>query len=233
MALPKIDSPIFMLDLPSTKETIKYRPFTVKEEKILLIASQSDAEKEITSAIEQIITNCAISDVDLKKMTSYDIEYFFLQLRARSVNNIINLSITDDVDGEVYEVEINLDEVLVPIDENREFQIKLNSEITLMMKDLSYDEIKKLTTMEDEEQLTQTVVNSIDQILVGDDEVLTMKEHTKKEQQDFIDSFSSKNMRDIEEFLSKTPKLSHNVTYTREDGTEVTKVLEGMQTFFT
>jgi hypothetical protein len=134
MALPKIDSPIFMLDLPSTKETIKYRPFTVKEEKILLIASQSDEEKEITSAIEQIITNCAISDVDLKKMTSYDIEYFFLQLRARSVNNIINLSITDDVDGEVYEVEINLDEVLVPIDENREFQIKLNSEITWKMR---------------------------------------------------------------------------------------------------
>ena len=202
MALPKIDSPIFMLDLPSTKETIKYRPFTVKEEKILLIASQSEDEKEISSAIEQIINNCLQSEISIASLTSYDIEYLFINLRAKSVNNVIDLTLTDEEDGIEYPVQINLDDLKVKFNENHDCNIVLNAEVTLIMKDASYNSIKKLSSnISQDKMMNDVIVESIDQILVGDDEVLTMKEHTKKEQQDFIDSFSSKNMRDIEKFF--------------------------------
>ena len=116
MALPKIDTPIFMLDLPSTKETIKYRPFTVKEEKILLMALQSEDGKEISNSIQQIISNC-ISNLnpkfDMSKMTMYDTEYVFLNLRSKSVNNIVSLIITDPDDQSEHNVEVNLDDVQV------------------------------------------------------------------------------------------------------------------------
>ena len=231
MALPKIDTPTFMLELPSTKENVKYRPFTVKEEKILLMASQSEDEKDIQNAIEQILTNCIISDINVKTLAPYDIEYLFLNFRAKSVNNIIELKITDDEDNIEYEISINLDDIKITMPERNNI-IQINDSISLIMKDPDYATVKKLEKKSEDQVMNSILIECIDQILV-DDDVILLKDHTKKEQDEFINSFSSKDMRNVEEYFNLMPKLSHDVSYTREDGTEVTKTLEGMQSFFT
>jgi len=231
MALPKIDTPVFMIDLPSTKETIRYRPFTVKEEKILLMASQGGEERDITNAVEQILTNCILDDVDIKKLATYEIEYLFLNLRAKSVNNIIELKFIDDEDEKEYEVTVDLDEIKLQ-DSTRDNIIEINDTISLVMKDPSYETIKKTNNKDQDKMLSSIIIDSIDQILVGDDVVL-LKDHTKKEQEEFINSFSSKDMRKLEDYFSSMPKLSHDVSYTRDDGTVVTKTIEGLQSFFT
>jgi len=193
MALPKIDTPVFMIDLPSTKETIRYRPFTVKEEKILLMASQGGEERDITNAVEQILTNCILDDVDIKKLATYEIEYLFLNLRAKSVNNIIELKFIDDEDEKEYEVTVDLDEIKLQ-ESTRDNIIEINDTISLVMKDPSYETIKKTNNKDQDKMLSSIIIDSIDQILVGDDVVL-LKDHTKKEQEEFINSFSSKDMR--------------------------------------
>jgi len=231
MALPKIDTPVFMIDLPSTKETIRYRPFTVKEEKILLMASQGGEERDITNAVEQILTNCILDDVDIKKLATYEIEYLFLNLRAKSVNNIIELKFIDDEDEKEYEVTVDLDEIKLQ-DSTRDNIIEINDTVSLVMKDPSYETIKKTNNKDQDKMLSSIIIDSIDQILVGDDVVL-LKDHTKKEQEEFINSFSSKDMRKLEDYFSSMPKLSHDVSYTRDDGTVVTKTIEGLQSFFT
>ena len=231
MALPKIDAPTFMLELPSTKETIKYRPFTVKEEKILLMASQSGEEDDIANAVEQILTNCIMNDIDMQTLAPYEIEYLFLNLRAKSVNNVIELKITDDEDNNEYEISINLDDIKIK-EQERTNIIELSGNVSLIMKDPNYSTVKKFDKKTDDQKMNSILIECIDQILVGDD-VILMKDHTKKEQEEFINSLSSKNMRSIEDYFYLMPKLSHDISYTREDGTEVTKTLEGMQSFFT
>ena len=231
MALPKIDTPVFMIDLPSTKETIRYRPFTVKEEKILLMASQGGEERDITNAVEQILTNCILDDVDIKKLATYEIEYLFLNLRSKSVNNIIELKIIDDEDENEYEVTIDLDDITIKESERTNI-IEINDKISLVMKDPNYNSIKKIDKKSEEQVMTTMLIECIDQILV-DDEVIFLKDHTKKEQEEFINSLSSKDMRKLEGYFNSMPKVSHDVTYTREDGTTVTKTIEGLQSFFT
>lgn len=231
MALPKIDTPVFMIDLPSTKETIRYRPFTVKEEKILLMAAQGGEEKDITNAVEQILTNCILDNVDIKNLATYEIEYLFLNLRSKSVNNIIELKITDEEDENEYDVTINLDDIKIQETERSNI-VEINDTISLVMKDPNYDSVKKMSKKSEEQVMTSMLIDCIDKILV-DDEVILLKDHSKKEQEEFVNSFSSKDMRKLEGYFNSMPKVSHDVSYTREDGTVVTKTIEGLQSFFT
>jgi hypothetical protein len=232
MALPKIDTPTFMLELPSTKENIKYRPFTVKEEKILLMATQSEDGKEIGNAINQIIINC-VDDLnpkfDLKRLTMYDTEYIFLNLRSKSVNNIITLTVTDPDDESEHEVEVNLDEVKVQFDPEHKNEIVINSNVTLMMKDPSYDNVS-VESSDDIESNMSIVKACIDKILV-DDDVVVLSDHTQEEQDTFMDSLSSKNMQDIMNFLTTLPKLKHEVKYKVKNKNKTISV-EGLASFF-
>jgi hypothetical protein len=230
MALPKIESPTFMLEVPSTKQTLRYRPFTVKEEKILLVALQAEDIKETEHAIKQVLNNCIVDDVDLDDLATYDIEYLFLQLRAKSVTNIIEFSIEDD--GEYYKTEINLDEVKVYFDPTHINSIELNEEITLIMRDPTYSIVAKLENRSDTDMLFEAVSGCIDKVLVGDDQVITMKDYTRDEQKEFIDSFSSKNMRQIEKYFDTLPKLSHTVQYVTNDGETKEREISGLQSFF-
>jgi len=233
MALPKIDTPTFILELPSTKEKIKFRPFTVKEEKILLMAAQSEDETDIANAIEQILVNCIISNVNLFEFTTYDVEYVFINLRAKSVNNIIELSFIDEVDEEEYKVSFDIDDVQLKTIERTNI-IAINDEISITMIDPTYKVVKDLQAqnLSQDKLVFNMIAKCIDKVLIGDD-VLILKDHTQKEQEEFINSLSSKNMRDIENYLESMPKLSHDIVYTRKDGTEITKTLEGMNNFFT
>ena len=231
MALPKIDTPVFMIDLPSTKETIRYRPFTVKEEKILLMAAQGGEEKDITNAVEQILTNCILDNIDIKNLATYEIEYLFLNLRSKSVNNVIELKITDEEDENEYDVTINLDDIKI-LETERSNIIEINDTISLVMKDPNYDSVKKMSKKSEDQVMTSMLIDCIDKILV-DDEVILLKDHTKKEQEEFVNSFSSKDMRKLEGYFNSMPKVSHEISYTREDGTVVKKTIEGLQSFFT
>jgi hypothetical protein len=236
MALPKIDTPIFTLKLPSSngKKNIKFRPFTVKEEKILLMAAQGKGEEEVLDSIKQVINNCLHTEIDIDNLPTYDIEYIFVNLRAKSVNNVIELTITDDEDEQTYTIPVNIDDIEVVFNEDHKYVIELNDSISIQLKDPNYDMIQKLSSYkEDDEAMMEMVISSIDKVLVGEDDVLLMKDHTRKEQEEFVNSLSSQNMRNIEDFLSTLPKLSHTVEYAREDGTKVEKIVEGMQSFFT
>jgi len=232
MALPKIDTPTFMLELPSTKENIKYRPFTVKEEKILLMATQSEDGKEIGNSINQIIINC-VDDLNpklnLDTLTMYDTEYIFLNLRSKSVNNIVILTVTDPDDESEHKVEVNLDEVKVQFDPEHKNEIAINSNITLLMKDPTYDSVSDVS-VDDIENNMLIVKKCIDKILVGDD-VVILTDHTQQEQDTFMDSLSSKNMQDIMNFLLTLPKLKHEVKYKIKNKNK-TITIEGLANFF-
>jgi hypothetical protein len=236
MALPKIDTPIFTLKLPSSngKKNIKFRPFTVREEKILLMAAQGEGDEATLDAIKQVINNCLHTEIDIDDLPTYDIEYIFVNLRARSINNVIELTLTDDKDEQIYNVPVNIDDIKVVFNKDHKYVIELNKNISITLRDPNYNVVQKLSSYkQDDEAMMEMVISTIDKVLVGEDDVLLMKDHTRKEQEDFINSLSSQNMRDIEEFLNTLPKLSHTVEYAREDGTKVEKVVEGMQSFFT
>jgi len=236
MALPKIDTPIFTLKLPSSngKKNIKFRPFTVREEKILLMAAQGEGDEATLDAIKQVINNCLHTEIDIDDLPTYDIEYIFVNLRARSINNVIELTLTDDKDEQIYNVPVNIDDIKVVFNKDHKYVIELNKNISITLRDPNYNVVQKLSSYkQDDDAMMEMVISTIDKVLVGEDDVLLMKDHTRKEQEDFINSLSSQNMRDIEEFLNTLPKLSHTVEYAREDGTKVEKVVEGMQSFFT
>ena len=150
------------------------------------------------------------------------------------LNNVIELTLTDDEDEQTYNVPVNIDDIEVVFNEDHKYVIELNDSISIQLKDPNYNMVQKLASYkQDDEGMMEMVISTIDKVLVGDDDVLLMKDHTRKEQEEFINSLSSQNMRDIENFLNTLPKLTHTIEYAREDGTKVEKVIEGMQSFFT
>lgn len=234
MGLPIIEAPTFVLNVPSTKQTIKYRPFTVKEEKILLIGLESDSPKEIEGTIKQVLRNCIIDDIDLNDLATYDIEYLFLQLRSKSVDNNITLNILDDEDQQSYEVSVNLDDIQVEFNDEHTNIIELNSDITLVMKDPTYEIVGLMEENDNEQEaLIKAIISCIDKVMVGDDQVLMMSEYTRQEQIDFVESFNTKNMKQLEAFFDTMPKLSHTIEYVRNDGVKKQKEVSGLQSFFT
>ena len=233
MALPKLQSPQFTIEIPSTGKKIKYRPFTVKEEKILLMATQDRSADEtgVAESIEQVLSNCIVTPgVKIDELTSYDVEFIFVNLRGKSVNNIIELTITDVDDDEPYDVSINIDDLQMTFNPERSNIIKLNDDVSITMTDPTYRTI--INSRKNNGDGTDLIRMCIDKIIVGDD-VNLMSDHTVAEQNEFIDTFSSKNMRDVEKYFTDMPVLKHDVTYTKKDGTVVTKTVEGAQTFFT
>jgi len=230
MALPKIESPTFMLELPSNKKkTIKYRPFTVKEEKILLVALQSGEAKEITEAVIQIINNCVIGDLDVGSLASYDVEYIFLNLRSKSVSNLVELKITDPDDEQQYDVSVDLDKVTVQFDKNHKYEIEASKDVTILMRDPS---LSLIDNIGDDDAMTDIICGCIDKVLVGDDEVVLMKEHTRQEQEDFINSLSSKTALDLQRFFATVPKLKHTLKYKDASGKQKSLDVEGLASFF-
>ena len=229
MSLPKISSSTFRAELPSTGREIKYRPFTVKEEKILLMASQSNDTTSVTDAIKQIMTNCILDDVDVNNMATFDVEYLFIQLRSKSVDNIMQLQFVED--GETYKVEVDLDDIVVQRPESKSNHITLNEEASIVLKYPSFDMIEKLQGGA-EGDVVEVVSNSIDKIVYGGD-ILDLADYTKDEVTSFIESFTSKNMRDIESFFQSMPRVKIDLNYITKDGEKKTKEVSGLQNFFT
>jgi hypothetical protein len=239
MPLPTISTPTYELELPSNKKRIKYRPFLVKEEKILIIAMETEDPKQIANAVKDVISNCILTrGVKVDDLSTFDIEYLFLNIRGKSVGEDIEVLITCPDDGMTQvPTLINLDDIRVQISPEHTRDIKLDEQLSLRMKYPSMNEfIKSNFNVED----SSVTVNDTFELICGcveqiytEEESWSASEYTKKELLDFLEQLSSKQFKEIEKFFETMPKLSHTITVNNpKTGVESDVILEGLTSFF-
>ena len=236
MALPTINTPTYELVVPSTDEKIKYRPFLVKEEKILLIASESGKQEDIINAIKQIATACTFGKLKIGRMPMFDVEYIFLQIRAKSVGEVSELTLIAPDDKETrVNVEIDLSEVKVQEKEGHTNKIELTDEMGIYMQYPTVDTFGKsgmteITASNMLEVISACIAQVYDK---KGEEVWESKDSTKKELVDFIEQLSSKQFAEIQKFFDTMPKLKHVVTVKNpKTKKETDVVLSGLSDFF-
>ena len=232
MSLPKIDQPLFDLTIPSTGKKVMFRPFLVKEEKILLIAQQSE-DADVVRAIKQILQLCVQDeDFDVNELTTFDLEYAFLKLRARSVNNVVKLSYRDNEDDKVYDFELDLDTIEIEMPENVDANIDITDDVKLVMKYPSASITDKMSGIDNEVDLmTFFIINCIDSIITPDD-VFSASDYSEKELEEFLDGIPVKAFESIREFFENIPKLYHKIEYTNSNGNEREIELNTIKDFF-
>ena len=239
MALPKLTVPEYEAILPSTEKVIKYRPFLVKEEKVLLTALEAEDDDIMADAIRQIVNNCVLEELDVFKLPTFDIEYLFLRLRAKSVGEKVTLGLRPwgcpNNEGKLCEksteVEINLEEVKVIKDENHSSKIMLNDEIGVKMK---YPDIKNINIIDADSAITgmNIVRNCVDMVFTKD-ETFERDSFTDEELEEFIDSLNSDQFKKIKEFFDTMPTLKYTTKYKCETcGEEKETILQGLSSFF-
>ena len=238
MPLPKIATPTYELELPSTGQSIQYRPFLVKEEKVLVIALESEDNKQITTAIKAVLKNCVLTKgIKVDHLPTFDIEFLFLNIRGKSVGEELEVNITCPDDGETQvPVTINLDEIEVQKNEDHTNKIKLDNSIMMEMKYPLLDQfIKSNFDFNDKNAMDQSfdlIAGSIDKIYT-EDEVWATADCTKKEVKEFLESMNSSQFKKIESFFDTMPKLSHTIKVTNpKTKVESEVVLEGLASFF-
>ena len=236
MALPTPGYPTYELELPSSGKTIKYRPFLVKEEKVLLLAMESQDEKQITNAVKDLIKNCVISRIKVDSLPSFDLEYLFLKIRAASIGEMITLTVTclDDNETQV-EANININEVEVFKPEGHDKKIMFDDEFGIIM---NYPSMQQFVDREflqkdmETEQVYTFIADSIDQIFQGED-VYDSSTTSKKEFREFVDSLTTKQFEKIQQFYATSPKLSHKFSVVNpKTGVSSDYTIEGLQSFF-
>lgn len=232
MALPKIDLPISELTLPSNGDKIKYRPFTVKEEKILLVAQESGETENEVIAMKQIINNCMI-DYDIDDIALFDFEYIYLMLRSRSVDNMAKFVIKDPDTQENVELELDINDVDIHREEGHTNEIKINDDYTLFLKYPSVDNFIKITAAGEEDPLLNyfIMVSCLD-TLASEDEVHKFKDYSDEEVEAFMDGLTGDVIREITTFFETMPKVRKEIPYTNSEGKEQTFVVEGSRSFF-
>jgi hypothetical protein len=205
----------------------------VKEEKILLISQQGGEDTDVIRAIKQILKLCVQDeDFDVDKLTTFDLEYLFLKLRAKSVNNIVKLSYRDNEDDKVYDFELNLDTIEVEMPEGIDSTIKLSDNIAMIMKYPSSSITDKITQFDNEVDLmTFFIINCIDTI-VTEEEIYPASEYTDKELEEFLDQLPVNSFDLIRQFFEKMPKLYHKIEYTNELGNDRSIELTNLKDFF-
>lgn len=236
MSLPKVKVPVFSLNLPSTGQKIDYRAFSVKEEKLLLMAKEDTSPTGFVNAIKQVINNCVLTpNVDVNKFAIFDLELFFLRLRSKSVGSLVEVAVNDP-DGNSYKVQIDLDNVEVKKDpeHTHKFILDEGTGIGVIMR---YPTIEAATsvTPDSEEVNAEAVFDMIKQCIESvydKSSVYKMKEQKDEEIQEWIDSLSAQHLHQIQTFFDTMPSLRHEVKYNKKDGTIGVAVLEGIKDFF-
>ena len=239
MPLPKINTPIYELELPSTGKKIKYRPFLVKEEKILLMALESEDAKQISNGIVQILNDCIITrGVKVQNLATFDIEYLFLNVRSKSVGETVEVNITCPDDNETtVGVEIEIDSIKVKKNKDHKNIIKLDDTYSMKLKYPSFDQFIDTNfevggEISDVNQSLNMITSCIDMVY-DKEESWNASDCSKKELTDFVDQLNSKQFKQIESFFVTMPKLSHTISVKNpETGVESEVVLEGLASFF-
>ena len=236
MALPKLEVPIYELTVPSTDEKIKYRPFLIKEEKILLIAMESGANEDVIQAVKQIVSECTFNKLKLGSMPMFDVEYIFLQIRSKSVGEVSKLKILCRDDGETYaNVEVDLTEIEVQVNDDHTNKIELTDEMGVIMRYPTIDSfstagISDITA----DNMLDVIVACIDKIYdKKGEEVYDSKDSSKKELMDFVEGMNTQQFQDVQAFFDSMPKLRHEVTVVNPK-TKVENIvaLSGLNDFF-
>jgi hypothetical protein len=236
MALPKVGYPTYELTLPSNGKTIKYRPFIVKEEKVLLLALESEDEKEVKQAVKDLIKNCVQTRIKVDDLPSFDLEYLFMRIRAAAVGEIITLNVTckDDNTTKV-EAKININDINVVKQEGHTNKIMLTDTMGIIMKYPSMDrfiETEFLDKSVKTEEVFNYIAESIDQIFDGED-VWDSSTTSKKEMVEWVETLTAKQFEAIQNFYETMPKLEHTFEVTNPNTGEVSEyTVEGMQNFF-
>ena len=238
MPLPKIATPTYELELPSTEQPVNYRPFLVKEEKLLVLALESEDTKQITTAIKAVLKSCVLTKgIKVEHLPTFDIEYLFLHIRGKSVGEEIEVNITcpDDEKTQV-PITLNLDDIKVQKNDNHNNQIKLDDNLMMELKYPSLDQfIKNNFDFDEKNQMEQSfdlIGTCIDKIY-NEEEVWATADCTKKEIKEFLESMNSSQFKEIENFFETMPKLSHTIKVTNPTTkVENEVVLEGLASFF-
>ena len=236
MALPKVDLPTYELDLPSNKKKIKFRPFLVKEEKILLLALESDNEQNIRDAVHNLIKNCVISRIKLENLATFDLEYIFLNIRAVSVGEIVEMNVTCQDDNETQvKYNLNLTDVKVHFPDGHSNKIMLTDTLGVIMKYPSFDRFvdSQFARKEvNEDTVLEIIAESIDQIFQGDD-VYDESTTSKKEFIEFVEGLTNEQLAKLQEFFQTSPRLEHTFKVKNpKTGVESDYTISGLQAFF-
>jgi len=239
MPLPKISAPTYELVLPSSGKKVKYRPFLVREEKILIMALESEDTKQITTAIKDVLSTCILSrGIKIDKLATFDIEYLFLNVRAKSVGETVEVNVTCPDDGKTQvQMQIDIDSIKIKRDPEHTNIIKLDDDLSVQMNYPSLNQFieANFDTNTDQSQVDESlevIMTCIGQVY-NQDEAWEASECTKKELRDFVESMNSKQFKEVEKFFATMPKLTHNIKVTNpETKVESTVVLEGLASFF-
>ena len=232
MPLPKPPVPLYELTVPSTGKKIVYRPFLTKEEKILLMALESQDEKQILLAIKQTLKSCIQTKIKIEDLAVFDIEYIFLNTRARSIGEVIEMKLTcPDDDVTQVDVAINIDDIKVQKDKNHSSEIKLGEQFLVKMKYPNIDSIANVDENQSEDAI-EVVAKCISQIAT-EEEVYDCSQFTKKEIIEFVEQLPVKQFEEIQKFFTNMPKLQHTVKVKNpKTGVESEVVIEGLYNFF-
>ena len=239
MPLPKISTPTYELELPSNGKKIKYRPFLVKEEKILILALESEDLKQISNAIKTVISDCIITrGIKVDQLSTFDIEYLFLNVRGKSVGETVEVNVTCPDDGKTtVEMEIDIDSIKIQKDPNHSNIIKLDNDLSIQMNYPSLNQFIETNfdlsdTKNQVDQSLHVIMSCINQVY-NSEESWSAAECTKKELKEFVESMNSKQFKEVETFFETMPKLSHKVKVTNpETKVESEVVIEGLASFF-
>lgn len=230
MALPKLQNPVFQLTLPSNGQLVNFRQFTVREEKILLMAQASGAQADMISAFKQLVNNCCVESLDIDKMPAFDIEYFFLQLRAKSVSNIVK--ITFEEGGKTYETEVNLDNIQVhkPTVSNK---IMLSPEqgIGVILRYPTFAMLEEMAVAEQSPAASLEILKKIIESVFDADAIHPTADTNPEDLDEFVQKLNKKQVTMIEDFLEDMPYVYVDVEYTTDAGKQTTRI-RGIESFF-
>ena len=236
MALPKLTTPTYELEIPSTDEKIKYRPFLVKEEKILMMALESKSSGDITQAVKDIVSECTFNKVNIDLMPMFDVEYIFLNIRSKSVGEVSKLKILSPDDKKTYaDVELDLNKVNVQVGEDHTNKIELGNGMGMIMKYPSIDSFKDSGIRDiNASNMLEVISTCILQIYEEEGKkVYNSKDQTSKELTDFIEQLNTKQFKDVQKFFDTMPKLKHEITVKNPKTKIESKItLSGLNDFF-
>ena len=236
MALPKLTTPTYELEIPSTDAKIKYRPFLVKEEKILMMAMESKTSADITQAVKDIVTECTFNKVKIDDMPMFDVEYIFLNIRSKSVGEISKLKLLCPDDEKTYaDIELNLDDVKVQVGEDHTNKIELDKGMGMIMRYPTIDSFSE-TGIKDINpgNMLDVISTCILQIYEKNGEkTYDPKDQTKKELTEFIEQLNTKQFKQVQSFFDTMPKLKHEITIKNPKTKKESKItLTGLNDFF-
>ena len=233
MTLPVINTPTYELTIPSTKDTLVYRPFLVKEEKILLMAMEEENETQLNRALKQVVNNCTFQKVKVDKLPLFDLEYIFLRIRAKSVGEVAKIQVLCEDDGETYvPVEIDLESIEVEFQEDHSNTIELTDEISIQMGYPTFEFLNFKAEETEVNQLFDIIGSSIERVYEGET-VYEKADFSKKDLKVFLESLTSEQFLRVQKFFETMPRLRHKIEVINPKTKKKNEItLEGLQAFF-